>query len=69
MIVVYSARCMACSHKHLHRTLTHYAMENKVKYEVRRTNLSKQFEEEALQYGLKLPFVVVDGEAKRIEDL
>ena len=69
IMIVYTARCLACSNKPLHRKLNEYAIQNKVKYEIRRTNLSKDFREEAESYGVPLPFVVIDGAAKRIEDL
>ena len=69
MILVYTAKCLACSNKPLHRKLNEYALQNKVKYQIRRTNLSKDFRDEAERYGIQLPFVVVDGVAKRIEYL
>ena len=68
-MIVYTAHCLACSNKPLNRKLTEYAIQNKVKYEIRRTNLSKVFKEEADSYGIALPFVVIDGIVKRIEDL
>ena len=69
MMIVYSSKCLACANKPLHRRLNEYALENKVKYQVRRSNLSKDIQAEADSYGLQLPFVVIDGVAKRIEDL
>lgn len=69
VIVVYTAKCLACANKALHRRLNEYALENKVRYQVRRTNISEDIQAEADSYGLQLPFVVVDGVAKRIEEL
>ncbi len=68
-MILYTSKCLPCANKVLHKKLTQYALQNKLKYEVRRTNFSNIFREEAEKYGLPLPFVVVDGVAKRIEDL
>lgn len=46
-----------------------FALNNKIKYETRRTDRFKPFREEAETYAMPLPFVVIDGVAKRIEDL
>lgn len=68
-MIVYTAHCLACSNKPLLRKLNEYAIQNKVKYQIRRTNISKEFREQAESYGIELPFVVIRGVAKRIEDL
>jgi len=69
MLIVYSARCLACANKPLWKHLNTYALQNKLKFEVRRVDLNRHYREEAAQYGFSYPFVVKDGIAMGIEQL
>lgn len=57
-MIIYTARCLACSNKTLWKAIKAFAHENNLPIEERRIGLKTDWKQQAENYGVDLPFVV-----------